>query len=198
MRTRPFTWDDLIVMEVHSGIYTKYFAPKPGDVVVDAGAHIGAFTEIASRLVGPTGCVYAFEPHPDNFALLRENVADLSNVVAFNVALGEARGRTRMPYLEMNTGAVRSGEGPFEVQVVRLDDVVPSADFLKVDVEGDEVSLLRGARGILKHKPMIAMEVNEMAGARRIVERLGDLGYRARGEPYWLNWMVYASPNDCP
>lgn len=64
--------DDHIYQEVMSGIYTKYFSPGTGDIVLDVGAHAGFFTGIASMLVGGHGEVWAFEPEPDNYALLKE------------------------------------------------------------------------------------------------------------------------------
>ena len=65
-------------------LVSKYL--KKGDVFVDVGAHIGYFTLLASKIVGPVGRVYAFEPNTNNFKLLQKNVKrnKLNNVICIN------------------------------------------------------------------------------------------------------------------
>lgn len=194
MKTRPFTWDDLIVMEVGSGIYTRYFPLQIGDVVVDAGAHIGSFTVLAAQAVGPQGHVYAFEPHPENYQLLAENVAGLQNVTARPHALGSVTGvSTVRRLLEPNTGIVRLGEGDLAVEVHRLDDVVPRIDFLKLDAEGSEFEILKGAEILLRLYPArIAAELEDRATADAAAAFLAGLGYTTQIDPYWFNSILYA------
>lgn len=193
MRTRPFTWDDIIVWEVQSGVYTSRFSPKPGDVVVDAGAHIGSFTVIASDLVGPAGRVHAFEPHPENMALLVENTLGRANVTRHTEALGSFLGTAMMPrVLEANTGVARLGDGDLPVKVAPLDFMVNRVDFLKVDVEGSELALLQGARRLIsENAPKVVMEVDGWS-PQPVVDELASLGYRVETTPYWLNTFIYA------
>ena len=93
MITRPGTLDQLILDEVNSGIYTKFAPLVKGDIVVDAGACFGAFTVLASQVAAK---VYSFEPHPENFMLLKENTKDLKNVEIYNCALGKYNGEAYM------------------------------------------------------------------------------------------------------
>src|SRR4051794_41178218 len=82
-------------------------ALAPGDVCLDIGAHIGYYTLLASRVVGPRGHVYAFEPSPENYSGLRANVElnGLRNVTTAQLAVGEQERRAVLyvgaPY---NTG----------------------------------------------------------------------------------------------
>jgi FkbM family methyltransferase len=65
---------------------------QPGWVVLDVGAHIGWFTVLFSRLVGPKGRVDAFEPDPANFALLQANTLQLANAVVHQLAVWDSSG----------------------------------------------------------------------------------------------------------
>jgi precorrin-6B methylase 2 len=80
--------DDFIVMTRHEDVIIQYFHPKEGDVVVDVGAHIGRYTIIASKRVGPNGKVIAIEADPSNFEMLNRNVQlnRLANVTTLNYA----------------------------------------------------------------------------------------------------------------
>lgn len=134
---------------------------SPGDVCVDIGAHIGYYTLLASRLVGPDGHVYAFEPSPVNYRSLASNLArnGVANVTALQIAVGaistradlyegpgtNTGGATLSPLL----GARRGGQPVVEVEVRPVADSIPEADWarirvIKIDVEGYEVEVLRG------------------------------------------------------
>jgi tRNA G37 N-methylase Trm5 len=80
--------DDFIVMTRHEDVIIQYFHPKEGDVVVDVGAHIGRYTIIASKRVGPNGKVIAIEADPSNFEMLNRNIQlnRLANVTTLNYA----------------------------------------------------------------------------------------------------------------
>ena len=134
---------------------------KPGDVAVDIGAHIGYFTLLLSRLVGEKGKVFAFEPDPDNFALLRRNAElnGLRNVVLESKAVSDAGGRIRLYRAEGNSGDHRifddSGRREaVEVDSVRLDDYFAGSgvrvDFIKMDIQGAEPGAVRGMEALLR------------------------------------------------
>src|SRR5712692_4978047 len=69
---------------------------RPGDVFVDIGAHFGYYSILASRLVGPTGTVYSFEPIPGTYAVLQANLASRPGTIAVNAAVGGEHGSDEM------------------------------------------------------------------------------------------------------
>jgi FkbM family methyltransferase len=157
---------------------------RPGSVVVDVGANFGLYALSAALYARPQGKVFAFEPAPNAFALLQRNIAEngLSGIVtAKTAAVAAAPGRAqflvgqdvsfsslhRTKRLEHHAGAV-------EVDVVTLDMALsqtPSIDVLKIDVEGGEGDVLRGARELLRRSraPVIQFEFSHknMDEARR-------------------------------
>jgi FkbM family methyltransferase len=146
---------------------------RPGSVVVDVGANFGLYALSAALYARPQGRVFAFEPAPNAFALLERNIADngLSGIVtAKPVAVGATAGRAafyigrdvsfsslhRTQRLEDNAAAV-------DVEIVALDAAlahVQSVDLLKIDVEGGEADVLRGARELLRRSraPIVQFE----------------------------------------
>lgn len=157
---------------------------RPGDVVVDAGAHIGTYSLLAARLAGPTGRVLAFEPDAGNRALLQrnagENRASTVTISACGLWSEDAElalvaspdaGNSGMPSL------VRPGDGP-TVRCLALDGAVDACDVMKVDVEGAELQLLRGAHRVLRdQQPSIVIEL----GDDRPLPLLRGLGYDIYG-----------------
>ena len=130
---------------------------RPGMTVVDGGAHVGYFTRLLSKLVGPTGRVLAFEIHPETLKLLRENVADLPNVEILPVALGTTDGTAfiyESPTLSSGHSATPTKPGlvpKFEIPMRSLESVMHErgldrADFLKLDIEGGEPQIIRSLR----------------------------------------------------
>ena len=129
----------------------------PGMVVADVGANIGIYTLYLSRLTCGTGQVHAFEPSPRNFQRLRSNVAGLGNVVLNNSAIGDRKGSIHLYLSDLlnvdhRTYDSNDGSRRIDVPVTRLDDYFTlgaRVDFIKVDVQGFELSVLRGATRIL-------------------------------------------------
>jgi FkbM family methyltransferase len=135
----------------------------PGMVIADVGANAGFYTLEMSSLVGPTGRILAFEPDPFNFSLLRTRVnkAGVNNVDTFQMALGEAAGHATLYSSAYNRADNRLHPSHDEahvettqVEVCRLDDLVQShrtraIDALKIDVQGAEAQVLRGAGAAL-------------------------------------------------
>jgi FkbM family methyltransferase len=134
---------------------------KPGMTVVDVGANLGLYTLVMAGLVGPTGRVISFEPDPDLLSLLRDNCAanGVTNVEAHNAALGSASDRMILQRLLLNSGEnyLSSNDRiafrrPFEVEVAAFDIILPGVypDFIKVDVQGWELNVLRGMERTLE------------------------------------------------
>lgn len=183
--------DEKIVLEVWKDrLYERVKKPSHGDVVVDAGAHIGSFTVRASVFVGDSGKVYAFEPDSENYEYLISNTRELKNVVCYQKALWSSSG-----YKMLHKNLRVSGNSslypswpsvkPYlPVSTTRLDDEVDGqVDFIKIDVEGAEYEVLKGSKRILEtYKPFIAMEIHNSKLAQEIISFLSEYGY-SRG-PY--------------
>jgi FkbM family methyltransferase len=207
--------DDIyIVREIQKErVYERHFTPAKGSVVVDAGADSGCFALRASRLVGKEGLVLAFEPFSESYSLLEKNlrVNQCTNVKAFHLALGAEStvGRLNVynkpsynSLLEKATGDKSLRKiGSEEVRIETLDSVVSKLglsriDTLKIDTEGSELYLLRGAVGILKEShPKIVMEIHAYRSTEAgIVDFLGQFGYDSIVERYGDNEsLLYAS-----
>ncbi len=149
---------------------------KEGDWVVDAGAFIGDHTVAYLKAVGPTGKVIAFEPNPDAYNCLFHNCPDAQKVHA---GLGDKEQKLRFS-TSTNFGASHiCGLGDKKVDILTLDSFnLPRLDFLKMDVEGFEISALTGAKAtILKYRPVMWIEVNEHALQRNGETPLSLLTY---------------------
>ena len=167
---------------------------RPSMVFYDLGANIGFFSLLASRIAGPNGRVFSFEPDPDVAARLRRNVerngfANIAvteaGVWSSNTELNFARSGLSDP--DRGSGSFLGGDGAtagMPVRCVSLDDFIataPPPDAIKCDVEGAEVEVLRGARELLeKHRPWILCEIHSEPNGRSVREILGGLGYVAR------------------
>jgi FkbM family methyltransferase len=131
----------------------------PGDVVYDVGAHVGFMTLIAARLVGRTGRVIAFEPDAANRSALLENVAlnGFQNIDVLEVAASAQSGSASLVGGGL-TGSLGDGD---QVRLSRLDELeLPRPALVKIDVEGHETEVLRGATGLLKRHPIIVCEIH--------------------------------------
>lgn len=149
--------------------YARYAVP--GSVAVDVGANCGLHTAVLARCVGPDGQVHAFEPVPQLTTRLEQTLAlnCISNVVTHKVGAAERAGKVGFAFdpLAFNTGLGHGAkaEGGAAIDVVRLDDelALPKrpVSLIKVDVEGMEVSVLKGAQHLLaEHRPAVVVEVN--------------------------------------
>ena len=145
---------------------------RPGMTVVDIGANVGYYTLLCARLVGPEGRVHAFEPAPDTYALLEENVRanKRDNVVLHKVGASDRAGEGKLNVCAdapgCNSMAVDFGGTPVTIQTARVDDVVAGdADVIKIDVEGHEPTALRGMERLLASPRLevLFLEVNESA-----------------------------------
>jgi FkbM family methyltransferase len=133
---------------------------REGDTVVDVGANIGYFTLLFARLVGPKGRVFAFEPEPTNFELLRKNVElnGYRNVTLVPKAVSDISGTGQL-YLTPHKGDARifdshDGRTSVAIETIRLDDFFADdpggLDFIKIDIQGAEPAALRGMVKLLE------------------------------------------------
>jgi FkbM family methyltransferase len=171
-----------------------------GATFVDIGANIGWFSLLAASLVGPTGRVIAIEPNPRNVALLRQSAKDngFENIDVVAVALGERPGAAALE-TDGSNGRLILVDGPptqaveasFVVATYPLDTVLSEVgagrvDAIKIDVEGAEPLVLRGAtRTISESRPVLVSEFYPLAldsspwgNARRYLAMLRALSYR--------------------
>lgn len=175
---------------------------RPGDCCVDVGAHGGAWTWLLAAACGPTGVVHAVEALPHHARALRWalRLRGLRQVRVHAVALSDREGRAELVITDGAGGDLTGrvhlrapGEGAREAMAVatttldRLaaaDSEIARARFLKIDVEGAEGLVLRGARDVLREaRPVLLCEISD-ARARAfgdtragVLAELADLGY---------------------
>jgi FkbM family methyltransferase len=141
---------------------------KPGDTVLDIGANIGYFTLLFAQKAGPTGRVYAFEPSPENFALLKKNVEvnGYGNVTLVNKAVSDRTQTIKLYVSKTNLGdhhIYDTGDGreSVDIECVRLDEFFPNLptniSVVKVDVQGAEFQVMRGAGALLSSNPAMTI-----------------------------------------
>jgi FkbM family methyltransferase len=161
---------------------------RPGDVVVEVGANIGAHTVYLAKLVGRGGAVLAFEPQRVIHQLLCANLGlnELFHVRAYHGAVGREAGRIRVPPLDYseanNFGGLELADGGANGEVVqlwRLDDfALPALRLLKADVEGMEIDVLEGARRtIAQHRPVIYVENDRRERSEELITLIDSLAY---------------------
>ena len=161
---------------------------RPGQSVFDIGANIGAHTLALAAIVGPQGRVTAFEPQRVIFQMLNANVAlnGLHQVATHHLALGSAAGSLKVPPLdytgELNFGGlslenIKQGE---DVAMSTFDSLaVRACDFVKIDVEGMEIDVLKGmAAAIQRFRPAMYVENDRRHKSAALVAHLLGLGYR--------------------
>lgn len=138
---------------------------RPGSVALDVGAHIGTHTLTLSRLVGPSGRVYAFEPVKKTYRELRRNLAlnGVTNVVPLRYAIGSGPASV----IEMNPihpgeeGGTSVGHGGDRAELRSLDSFgFEQVSLIKIDVEGFELPVLDGAEDtIRRNRPVLIVEI---------------------------------------
>jgi FkbM family methyltransferase len=170
---------------------------RPGDVAIDVGAYRGIWTARLSKLVGRTGHVHAIEPVPANVAVLESVYGRKSNVTIHPVALSDHADHLELyvPVFDGHRVTALSSLAPrdvphdvMEVQVRPLDELFDDGsqrvDFIKCDVEGHELEVLRGASRILERsRPALVVEIEQRHRQGSIeetfdyLERFGYEGY---------------------
>jgi FkbM family methyltransferase len=181
---------------------------KPGMTVVEAGANIGAHSVMLARACAP-GALFAFEPQQRVFQLLCANLVmnGVTNALAFPDAVGAAAGVALIPRLDYgggyNFGSVSiqktEASGGMDwsagqpTRVVAIDDLaLPSCAFIKIDVEGFEAEVLRGAREtIARCRPALYVENDRASQQADLIALIDSLGY----VQYWHVAPLFSRDN---
>jgi FkbM family methyltransferase len=174
---------------------------RPGMTILDVGANIGLLTLPFARLVRPGGRVIAFEPQRIIYQMLCGNLAlnAIDNVVAHNWAVGCQAGSITVPLIDyslpgnfggISVGTSAAGE---TVPLVTIDSLaLPKCDLIKIDVEGMELDVLKGASNTLQRfRPRLYVENDRVDKSPALIEHLLALDYQL----YWITPTIYRADN---
>ncbi|MEY3456973.1 MAG: hypothetical protein RL215_130 [Planctomycetota bacterium] len=184
---------------------------KPGGVMIDAGANIGCVSAASALAVGDTGRVYSIEAHPQTYSNLLETIRinRFQNITALNVAVGSKPGTLSFTNEKRkdDVNRVSTGGGTSDIQVpcitlnsLRRDLEIDRVDLLKLDVEGYEMEVLRGATELLPYVDCIYVEILDHtlrrfgSSAEELKRHLKDAGFscwRFRDDP--LNAVAFSN-----
>ena len=170
---------------------------KRGSTFIDIGSNKGDFALLAAGKVGDSGKVFCFEPEPQNCRWIRESIKlnGYRNIRLFELALSDSNGEARL-YLGRKSGS-HTMVGPFQdwdsgvvtVRMRTLDDLLSEihqekVDMMKIDVEGAELSVLKGAQWVLCQNPNVRLliELHPHLGVNtaEVCDFLHGLGFSVR------------------
>jgi FkbM family methyltransferase len=169
---------------------------KKGMVVVDVGAHIGYYTLLAARLAGKTGQVFAFEPEPYNFTLLKKNVQinDYKNVILEQKAILNQCRNVKLFLCQYNLGAHRIFNLNHEcksitVKAITLNEYFKNKqkiDIIKMDIEGAEPLAFEGMKNIISANKNLkifvelwmARQKTQDFSPKNLLSKIFDLGFK--------------------
>ena len=159
---------------------------KSGDVFYDIGANVGYFSLLAAKLSAPDGKVVAFEPLPRNIAFIQRHIALnklQQRIMVIEAAVSDHSGTAFFdPDISTSKGHIAQ-EGQLEVQLVCIDELVsegriPLPDVMKIDVEGAEAEVLRGAMQTLQAcHPLLYLDTHQREAHYQTLEILTRLDY---------------------
>ncbi|MEH6756950.1 MAG: FkbM family methyltransferase [Parasphingorhabdus sp.] len=180
---------------------------RPGDVVLDIGAHFGFFSLLGSHLTGPDGCVIAIEAMDSTYRQLKSNIdanAEYTNVQCLAMAAGNTEGELTFNDYGLlfsslnsafaargpNKNAAEQGKTVIKVRMRPLDKLIQEmklhrVDFMKIDTESSEHLVLEGLSHTLSsYHPLISLEVSDASPAEtehtaKIFAILKNHGYAA-------------------
>jgi FkbM family methyltransferase len=174
---------------------------KPTSDVIDIGANVGLYTKFLSESVGPEGKVLSFEPIPETYNYLKNNIQKLNlhNVVALQVAISDHKGKAIMQVPRFNDNRLNFYEAAitdkpndaiihFEVETNTLDNFCIQYNLkpllIKCDVEGHEWLVFKGSNDtITRYKPILLVEINQDLSnpdpnTARLLDYLDNKGYQ--------------------
>ncbi len=170
---------------------------EKGDVILECGGHHGCSAILLSKWVGVDGKVVTFEPDPANCDILEKNIQlnRLENVVLHRAAVGAKSGTTTY---DVAANSVSESSAGLDVKVVCLDEYEHlNPTFLKIDVEGFEVQVLRGAKKILSRRPKLEIEVHTelLSQFGTSLEELMRL-INIKDYKVWIHWRDDQQPEE--
>lgn len=159
-----------------------------GSVVFDIGGHVGFYSLLASDLVGKDGQVYVFEPLPRNLQYLKKHLYlnNIKNVVIIEAAVTDTDGFVYFAEGDHSSKAHINKNGDIRVKAVVLDKLIrqgilPIPNFIKVDIEGAELSALQGAIMLINlSHPTILLATHGENIHRDCCKFLEGLGYKIK------------------
>jgi len=176
----------------HERNLREYFKLDKG-VFIDVGANIGKYSIILGKKLNDTGKVLAFEPMPEIFKILKKNIDlnNLQNIIPIEIALGDEEGYIEFYLDKENVGGgghslVKKTENKIKVQVKKLDNIlknlkIKNVDLIKIDVEGAEADVLKGAEKTLKkYHPRIIFEAWNEEYLDKIKKVLQPFNYKIK------------------
>lgn len=160
-------------LDHHDG-FLDYLQPYLRGTMLDIGANIGTHCFRYAQY----GHVLCFEPNPIAFECLSHNMKGIQRVKLFNVAVSDHEGMIDMVPQGDNYGAAYTQPGT-SIPTMTIDSLELNAcDFIKIDVEGDEIAVLNGAlKTIIKYRPVMCIECNKCTLERKglLAEQLEHL-----------------------
>ena len=158
-------WESACMSDLEPELCKKTI--KKGMTVLDIGANIGFFTMLFAKLVGKEGKVFAFEPDPNNFRLLKKNIETnkYTNVVCVNKAVSNKTAPGTLFISEEHHGDHRifdpnDKRTSIDIQTISIDDFIKedtTVDFIKIDIQGAEYLAFEGMEKTLKKAQHISI-----------------------------------------
>jgi FkbM family methyltransferase len=178
--------------------------------IIDIGANIGYHTMLFSRIIGNNGVIYAFEPQPQIFSLLSNNISNnnLKNVILYNNACSDEETIVYLPKFNIplqnieNMGDITPNynvniNDKYAIQSVIIDRLnLSKIDFIKIDIQGWEVKAIIGLKELLERdKPYMIVEFEyfQLAKDNKTCSELADL---LRTYGYYIYYLDYEYPSD--
>ena len=195
---------------------------KPGDVAIDVGANYGLYTYNLSKSVGVDGLVYAFEPIPYTFRTLKRitKIFRLNNVKLVNKGCSNSVGKINFSVPLQENGTISAGLAFIDIneknrnsrlkkgshtdfttiksEIIKIDDLnLKKVSFMKIDVEGAELLVLKGAvNTIKKFRPIIMIEIEDRWIESYNIKR-EDINYFFKQLNYQTNYYSKGALNKC-
>ena len=164
--------------------FTKNFSA--GDVFFDIGAHFGYYSAIAALINNGSGKIFAFEPRSMNAGFFRKHmkINDFKNVTLIEAAVGESDKDVHFDTGHGSATGHVSSDGDLSVKQVSIDRMVedgslPVPGFIKIDVEGGEIEVLKGSKKVIsKYKPKMIIATHNPECYQYVIDFLNRNMYR--------------------
>ena len=162
--TVDFFWEIFV-----ENSYEKFNKINAGDTVLDIGANVGIFSVKAALIAGPNSKIVAIEPEPRNLTLLKFNTKLFKNILIIPTAVGNISDKidlnihfTSGGHFIANNANLNKNYKKISVSIEKLDNIIAKLnldliDFVKIDVEGWEIEVLKGVKNFLKNIKFFAI-----------------------------------------